>query len=72
MDSDGEAGDYDSETGEYYNIEKLDAKGNDIDLINEGWIVSDDYFSDSEGDSSDTEFAAEYYENEAELELRRQ
>ena len=68
MNSDGEEGDYDSETGEYYNLAQLDAKGNDIDLINEGWIVDDDYISDSEGISSLTEFEGE---NIAEYELRR-
>ena len=68
MNSDGEEGDYDSETGEYYNLAKLDAKGNDMDLINEGWIVDDDYISDSEGISSLTEFEGE---NIAEYELRR-
>ena len=68
MNSDGEEGDYDSETGEYYNLAKLDAKGNDMDLINEGWIVDDDYISDSEGISSLTEFEGE---NFAEYELRR-
>ena len=49
---------------------KYGAQDNDSDLIEEGWIVPDDYFSDSEFDSSSV--SKRDGENEAEYEIRRQ
>ena len=63
MDSEEEQ-EFDSVTGEL--IKYGDA---DSDLIEEGWIVPDDQFSDSEDQSSVT---IRDGENEAEYELRRQ
>ena len=63
--SDGD--EFDSETGE---LIRYDREGNDSELMDEGWIVPDDQFSDSdEGKSSVT---LQEGENEAEYELRRQ
>ena len=64
MDSEENEQEFDSVTGEL--IKYGDA---DSDLIEEGWIVPDDQFSDSEDESSVT---IREGENEAEYELRRQ
>ena len=64
MDSDSNGDDFDSEMGEPI---KRDTLGNDIDLIEEGWIVPDDYISDSDNESSVT---IREGENEAEYEIR--
>ena len=57
--------DYDSE---YSRGPELDGKGDDLECVNEGWLVPDDYISDS--DSSNVTPIEN--ENEAEYELRCQ
>ena len=47
---------------------RMDGKGNDLDLIDDGFIVPDDYVSESDDDSIEPRDG----ENEAEFELRRQ
>ena len=54
----------DSYGSEFAELQK-DAKGNDLELVNEGWIVYDDYVSDSSDNISIRDG-----ENEAEYELR--
>ena len=64
--------DWDSEDSEARELQRdmlMDGKGNDLELINAGFIVPDDYFSDSDDQSS---FCPRDGENEAEFELRRQ
>ena len=62
-DANSENESYDSDALEL----ERDAKGNDLELVNEGWIVDDDFVSDS----SDT-ISLQEGENEAEYELRQQ
>lgn len=61
--NDADADEYDSE---YSRGPDIDGKGNNLELVNEGWLVPDDYVSDS----SDEDVKPFENENEAEYELR--
>ena len=63
-DADSWEDEYDSECGPV----RIDGKGDNQDLVDEGWIVPNDYISDS----SDSDVTPRDGENEAEYELRRQ
>ena len=59
IDAANEEDDYDSE---YSRVPAIDGTGNDLELVNEGWLVPDDYVSDS----SDSQ--ATLYDGESEAE----
>ena len=68
MGDDANSDDNDEYDSEFSRGLELDGKGNDLECVNEGWLVPDDYFSDSD----DSEVTPKQDENEAEYELRCQ
>ena len=67
MGEDADSGDWEDDDSEEREIRK-DKKGNDLDLVEDGWIVDSDDYSDSSKNSSVSWHDGE---NEAEHEIRR-